>query len=270
MIDLDLKHFDYSQKKLNKTLHKTLNKIDDVFHCTQPTVLWTGNGYHIYQPIYGFILEEIDRFASYIDPNNKDLTSRFMQFAAEFFTDKKGDPQHRPSIKSCLIRIPGTINSKCNQEVKIVQRWDGTRPPINYLLRDFRTWLIAENINDKREERKFSNYRNSNRNGYRYNSGNTIPWIEKLLQTPIADYRKYVLWRILMPYLFNVKKLSETQVIDITQTWLNRCDSLRSLDFNTKHLIRQNIRNSKKTRYLPISYDKLSSENKGLHDIISR
>jgi hypothetical protein len=139
-----------------------------------------------------------------------------MQFAEDFFTEKKGDPQHRPSIKSCLIRIPGTINSKCNQEVKIMQRWDGTRPPINYLLRDFRIWLITEKINDKREERKISKYRNSGTNGYRYYSTNSIPWIEKLLQTPIVDHRKYALWRIIVPYLFNVKKLSETEVINIT------------------------------------------------------
>ncbi len=269
MIDLDLKDFGYSQEKLNKVLGKTLNKINNEFHGAHPTVLWTGNGYHIYVPISGFILEEIDRFACYIDSSKNDLTSRFMQFAEDFFTEKKGDSQHRPSIKSCLIRVPGTINSKCNQEVKIVQRWDGTRPPINYLLRDFRIWLVAENINDKREEIKNSKYRNSSTNSYRYYSTNIIPWIEKLLQTPIANYRKYALWRILMPYLFNVKKLSESEVIDITQTWLNKCDLLRSLDFNAKYLIRQNIRNSKKNHYLPISFDKLSSENNGLHDILS-
>jgi hypothetical protein len=119
MIDLDLK--DYSQEKLNE-VDKTLNKINNEFHGAHPTVLWTGNGYHIYQPIHGFILEEIDRFACYVDPSKKDLTSRLMQFAEDYFTEKKGDPQHRPSIKSCLIRIPGTINSKCNQAVKIVQR----------------------------------------------------------------------------------------------------------------------------------------------------
>jgi hypothetical protein len=272
MIDLDLKDFDYSQEKLEKVLQKTLNKINNVFHGAnaKPTVLWTGNGYHIYLPISGFILEEIDRFACYIDPSKKDLTSRCMQFAEDFFTEKKGDPQHRPSIKSCLIRIPGTINSKCNQEVKIVQRWDRARPPVNYLLRDFRTWLVTEKINDKREESKTAKYRNSNRIGSRYCSSNSIPWIEKLLQTPIADYRKYAIWRIIMPYLYDVKKLSEPEVIDITQTWLNKCNSFRSLDFNAKYLIRQNIRNSKKNRYLPISFDKLSSDNKGLHDIISQ
>jgi hypothetical protein len=111
IIDLDLKDFE-SQQMLDKTLHKTLNKINKVYHGAHPTVLWTGGGYHIYQPIRGFILEEIDRFACFKDPSKKDLTSRFMQFAESCFTNKKSDSQHRPSIKSCLIRIPGTINSK--------------------------------------------------------------------------------------------------------------------------------------------------------------
>ena len=61
-----------------------------------------------------------------------------MQFSEDFQTNKKGDPQHNPSGNSFLARIPGTINSKCVQEVKIIQRWDGQRPAINYLLRDFR------------------------------------------------------------------------------------------------------------------------------------
>lgn len=189
-----------------------------------------------------------------------------MQFAESFFTDKKGDPQHRPSIKSCLIRIPGTINSKCNQEVKIVQRWNGIRPPINYLLRDYRIGLVAEKINEKRSR----NYRNTCCNsGFYNNSSATISWIEKLLQTPLDDHRKYAMWRILMPYLFNIRNLSDPDVINIIQGWLNKCDETRALDFNSKYLIRQNIKNSKRHRYLPISFDKLSSENQGLYDIIT-
>jgi hypothetical protein len=92
MIDLDLKDFELLIQKLDKILNKTLTKIKDVFHGFHPTVLWTGNGYHIYLPVHGFILEEIDRFESLIDPHKKDLTSRFMQFAEIFFTDKKCDP----------------------------------------------------------------------------------------------------------------------------------------------------------------------------------
>jgi hypothetical protein len=178
MIDLDLKDFE-SQEMLDKTLDKTLKKINKVLCRAQPTVLWTGGGYHIYQPIRGFILEETDRFAIYIDPSKKDLTSRLMQYAKDFFTNKKSDPQHRPSVKSCLIRIPGTVNSKYNQEVRIIQKWDGFRPPIQYILRDYRTWLVAEKIKDKLEEKRSCKIRSPK--NIDYNTKNTIPWIEKLL-----------------------------------------------------------------------------------------
>ncbi len=270
MIDLDLKDFE-SQKILDKILHKTLNKINKIFHGAQPTVLWTGGGYHIYQPISGFVLEEIDRFACYIDPNKKDLTSLFMQFAEKYFTDNNGDLQHRPSIKSCLIRIPGTTNSKCDQEVKIVQRWDGIRPAIIHLLRDFRTWLVSEIIEDKRKVKSYSKRPKPIKN--RFNNlnfdyaTNSILWIEKLIQTPIADNRKYVIWRILIPYLFNIKVLSESEVSEIIQTWLNKCHVLRSLDFSVNYLIKQNIRS--RSGYPPISFTKLSSENRALYNIIS-
>lgn len=268
MIDLDIKDFQQSQEKLDRILNKTLNKINQVLHGAQPTVLWTGGGYHIYQPMSGFILEEIDRFATYIDPTKKDLTSRFMQFAEDLFTDKKSDSQHRPSVKSCLIRIPGTINSKYNQKVRIVQRWDGNRSPINYLLRGYRTWLVAEKINDKLEEKRSCKYRNSN--NISCIRRDHIQWIEKLLQTPISDHRKYVIWRILMPYLFNIKNLSDSDVISVLENWLSKCDTIRALDFNALYLIRQNLRNSKRHKYLPISFNKLQSENPDLYNTITQ
>jgi hypothetical protein len=37
---------------------------------------------------------------------------------------------------------------------------------------------------------------------------NAIKWIEKgILEHPLSDYRKYIIWRILSPYLLNVRKL---------------------------------------------------------------
>jgi len=38
------------------------------------------------------------------------------------------------------------------------------------------------------------------------NSSTTIWWIEKLIQTPIDDYRKFAVWRILVPYLIDIRK----------------------------------------------------------------
>ena len=188
IIDLDLKDFGYSKDKLDGALTKALKRIKDILG-GYPTVLWTGNGYHIYQPLEGFVLEEIDIFAKFIAPNEKDLTSKFMQFAEDFLTNKKEDPQYNPTVNSCLIRIPGTINSKCNEEVKVIQKWDGNKPPINYLLRDFRRWLINEKIEQQRLSSKERGRRKGVGSGASRN--NTIPWIEKLLQNPVDDYRKF-------------------------------------------------------------------------------
>jgi hypothetical protein len=132
MVDLDLKDSADEKKKgkalLERTLHKTLQNITESVE-GKPTVLWTGNGYHVYQPVSGFILEEYETFYEFRKYLDKDLTSMFIQFAEEYFTNYTADRLHNPTVKSCLVRIPGSINSKCinkgqDVEVKIVQKWD--------------------------------------------------------------------------------------------------------------------------------------------------
>ena len=148
MVDLDLKDFggsEDSNKKgimlLEKALNKTLEKIKkEGIIGGNPTVLWTGNGYHIYQPVSGFVLEEYETFYEFTKYVDKDLTSMFIQFAEEYSTDYTADRLHNPTVKSCLVRIPGSLNSKCaakgeDAEVKIIQKWNGSRPPIQPMLR---------------------------------------------------------------------------------------------------------------------------------------
>ena len=258
MIDIDLKDF-ISRYRLDRAMNRILKKIETITH-GHPTILWTGNGYHIYQPTEGFILEEEEIFAKFIDQNGKDLTSKFMQFAEDFLTNKKGDPQHRPSIHSCLVRIPGTINCKCGQTVRIMQRWDGQKPAINYLLRDFRRWLIDE---------KLEQYRHAKRAQHQTTNSTTIRWIEKLLKTPIDDYRKFVVWRILAPYLINIRKCSADEASNIIRGWLDRCRNLRQLDFTPNYIIKYNINSAKRNNYLPISLEKLKIENIYLYKVVA-
>ena len=137
-------------------------------------------------------------------------------------------------MKSCLVRILGTINSKCEHEVKIVQRWDEQRPAINYLLRQFSRWLIDEKIEQRRQ------MNNRTVRLQMINSPATIWWIEKLLQTPIENNRKFAVWRILIPYL-NIRKLAGDDANNVIGSWLDKCNSLRRLDFNPNHNIKPNI-----------------------------
>jgi hypothetical protein len=116
MVDLDLKDFADEIKRakavLHRVLNKTLQKITEYLG-GKPTVLWTGKGYHVYQPVSGFILEEYETFYEFTKYVDKDLTSMFIQFAEEYFTDYAADRLHNPTVKSCLVRIPGSQNSKC-------------------------------------------------------------------------------------------------------------------------------------------------------------
>ena len=134
-IDLDLSLCStckYPIRKLDYILKQTLEKIKEEIN-GHPTVLWTGGGYHIYQPIKIVTkqgekqpLETFKELEEFIPFTRNDLTTEFMRFAEKYLTDGKGDPKHNPSINSCLIRIPETINSKYNEKVKIIQNWDGT------------------------------------------------------------------------------------------------------------------------------------------------
>lgn len=63
MIDIDLKDFTLKDK-LDRAINRILKKIKTTTR-GHPTVLWTGDGYHIYQPMEGFILEEEAIFAQF-------------------------------------------------------------------------------------------------------------------------------------------------------------------------------------------------------------
>ena len=84
-----------------------------------------------------------------------------------------------------MVRVPGSINSKNGQEVKIIQEWDGNRPSIVPLLGIFYSWLATRKILAKKIQRSDSKFR-------ALISSNKINWIESLLKTPLDDYRKTI------------------------------------------------------------------------------
>jgi hypothetical protein len=300
MVDLDFKDFDgrvegggeYSKKKEEKTslsLEKALNKASEKIKKEKvegggggsiggnPTVLWTGNGYHIYQPVRGLILEEYETFYEFTKYLDKDLTSMFIQFAEEYLTDYTADRLHNPTVKSCLLRIPGSLNSKCipykdqDAEVKIVQRWDGKRPSIQPLLPDFRRWLIHKRIDDIEELKEQDKKRGRFQIIASQNQSKAITkikWIEKgILEHPLPDHRKYIIWRILSPYLLNVKKLPKEESYSVIKDWLDKCNELERLNFNAKIKIKEGLNGASKG-YFPISIEKLKEENNALYCIV--
>lgn len=262
IIDLDLSVLD-TELVLNKALKTTLNRIDKALQA-RPTIFWTGNGYHIYLPIKAFILEAEEAFAKFQNGNSygPSLSTKFIRFAEAFFTNKKHDPQHRPSVNSCLLRVPGSYNSKNGQQVDVIQQWDGKKPAIQYMLRNFRRHLIQEKL-DEVNDRNKKKYKPSNKTSF-----HTIRWIESLLHTPIHDHRKYCLWRILAPYFVNVRKCSdEDSHLGIT-SWLECCSKVKRLSFNPKQRARYDIRSARRNGYLPISSKDLKLDNIYLYRLL--
>jgi hypothetical protein len=218
MIDLDLNILG-TKLTLDKALKATLNRIYKTLH-TRPTVLWTGNGYHIYLPVKGLVLEEEEVFSKFQNGNSDgpSLSTKFIRFAEAFFTGKKHDPYHRPSVNSCLLRVPGSYNSKNGQLVRVIQQWDGKKAAIQYMLRPFRKYLIQEKLDEFNRSKKLKSSTST--------SIHIIKWVESLLQTPIQDYRKYCLWRILIPYVVSVRNTSNNATLS--------CEAVDSATFTAR------------------------------------
>jgi non-catalytic primase subunit PriX-like protein len=76
-----------------------------------------------------------------------------------------------------------------------------------------------------------------------------------------------IIWRILSPYLLNVKKLPKEESYATIKNWLDKCNEVEKLNFNAKLKIREGLKGASKG-YYPISLEKLKEENKELYDII--
>jgi hypothetical protein len=269
-IGLDKSTFD-TERALKLALNKTLRNIQEKLDGSSgnPTVLWTGNGYHIYQPIDAFVLEQEELFSKFDKPSKS-----FLRFSEQYLSDYRADPSHNPSFKSCMIRVPGSYNSKCIKEkegvtteplqVKIVQRWNGHRPKINLVLGSFYAYLVDKKIKElQRQKQKISKYDSSCSTE---SSNSIIQWIERLLQTPIEDYRKNAVSLILGPYLINIRKSSYADAFDIIEGWLNKCANLRVLDFNLNYRLKYDLNNAMKKGIPPMKFDTLKQKNRLVYD----
>jgi hypothetical protein len=270
-IDLDLhKDLPYGEalKLLYRSKDKSIKTIKDKLDGCNPTVLWTGNGYHIHIVLETRPLELITELKELSNEPSKE----FLKFGECFFSNNKSDPSHNPSFQSLLLKIPFTFNSKCikegkDAEVKITQKFDSSKiPQIDMsLLREFRLYLADKDIENKRNIIKRQNKIN-NQQFVIESIGPSYQWIETLLKTPLKDHRKFCLWRIFIPYFLNIRKLTNDEVIVILTEWLNACNDLEKLDFEPLKRIKENIKYNKS--YFPISKNKLKEKNKEMYKFI--
>ena len=259
-IDLDKNKFQNNASFENALLTILKNIKKKLGDKTRPSVLETGGGYHIILPITcPSPLEHITEFSEYDKPSQE-----FLRFAKDFLSDGKADKNNKPSFRSCLLRIPGSINSKYGNKVKIIQKGNNYRPNLSLeLLLDFKRYLRKKDIQNRllllmNSNRRNTNNNNNNNNSNNYYLINYYEWIEKLLQTPIEEYRKLVLWKILCPYLVNIKKFSPNDSFQILKEWLNKCNSLRKLDFNPNQKIKDNFK--RVGNFYPLGIQKLKTD----------
>ena len=258
-VDIDRSNFK-TQRTFDLAVSQTLKSFGEKLPGAHPTVLDTGNGYHFYQPIQAIVLEQEEIFTKL----DTEPSKAFLKFAAQFISGNRSDPTHNPSLKSCLIRIPGSINTKYDEykQVQIIQKWDGVRPAINYLLRDFRKYLIQRKI-DQQYQKQSRNASRPSRSGCAAEANTTISWIESnILQGEgISDYRKITIDLVLASYLLNVKKYDYNTAYDTIAKWLDKCAGKRSLSFNVNYKIRSALNRAKNGPVLyPMRLDTMKSK----------
>jgi hypothetical protein len=218
------------------------------------------------------------------DNNNFDLFKEILRFAKNFLSNGKADLHFNPSLESCLLRIPGSLNGKFldnrdkrlsgNFRVKVLKRWNGVRAPITReFIEDFKTYLeqkITEQENELENNNNKNNYATDN-NNTKNDNNRRIEWIEKLLfWTPVKDGRKKIVELVLAPYLVHIKKLSNEESYEIINRWLQQCDSIRKLDFDIKERVNAAIKNTNKKNIGPMRYITLKERYRDLYFLISR
>ena len=270
-IDLDRKSFK-TKKGFELALYNTLKNIKQKLPNGYPTVLFTGGGYHIYQPVYSpTALENITEFKDFDRPSEQ-----FLRFARDNLSNNKADKQNNPSFRSCLLRIPGSINSKYGNKVSIVKKWNRLRSPITRdFIEEFRTYLIQKKIDENEQRQKMMQQlklkeRQQNRNNNN-NKKNYYEWIDKkILTNPFEDYRKITVNLILAPYLIVIKKLSFEESFQIINEWLKKCALKRELDFNSKSLINTALTTASKKQIPPMRITTLKTNYKDLYFLLEQ
>jgi hypothetical protein len=272
MIDIDRSNF-AADRAYKMAVSKALKNIRVELN-SKPTVIWSGNGSHIIQPMTAIVLEDLDLFnPDIIGTDNPSV--KFLRWAEKYLSSGKSDPMHYKTMSfgNCMLRVPGSHNSKCvnaingifdpnKTSVKIIQQWNGIRPNMILLIGSFHAHLVNQKMKNKR--RQYQKY--DVQTGV---APATMHWIEKLLTMSTPDYRKYCIWRILAPYLINVKKLSDEQASDIIREWLKRCNLVKRISFDMGSRMRYDIHNARRRGFYPIGWNQLRTENVVLYKLVN-
>jgi non-catalytic primase subunit PriX-like protein len=184
----------------------------------------------------------------------------------------KADPANNPSLKSCLLRVLHTLNSKCieegvDAEVKIFHLWDSSMQPpsLDNLLAKFQTFLVDKKL---KADLKLSN--NAMQNCC-YQSNCKTRYVENILNMRLADNRKFVISLIPAPYFVNVQKLTDTDFFSRIKEWVLKRNAVTKLELSINYfdLINRAIKRAKETGIRSLKFEEtLQYKNRELYDLL--
>jgi hypothetical protein len=235
-----------------------LNEVIILFHKTiggKPTIIHTGNGYAILQPI------KIKSWRGVVGGDKKeyDLAKLFLLWIERYLTNHKCDLANHPSLYNTMIRIPGTFNSKLldqensNDEslVCVVNCWDTIRVGIESVGSPFKEYVNQIN---KREQRRKENCKKVNLKNFK--------WLEKLLKQQITDGRQRLLFDT-SRYLINIKSLTIKDGADKIDKWLDS-------SFYSRSTITKECEKALRDGFYPRRIETIQEGDPDLYHIISR
>lgn len=211
----------------------------------KPLVISTGNGFAVIQPIKMESWKNVSHYGKV----GEELAKLFLQFASRYLSNNKCDSGNHPSLKSCLIRVPASINSKNGKQVEIQTFWDGNRA-------DVHSFRFKEFVDDlvKAEERLKSKARDF--------TSQEITYIERLLQRKLTNGRKRACYLILLPYLLNVKKLPLHNVMLGLYNYFDGYITKQVIEYEAKRVLKKGI--------LPYSLAKMKENDSELYDLVTK
>ena len=235
-----------------KMLQFVLRRIKQILGA-HPTVISTGVGYLIILRLKEFILEQIfDPFA-HLQPSNL-----FLGWSERFLSWGLTDPSHHATFTSCMLKISGTLNSKNNAQVKVIQRWNGEFSSVSPLLEPFLDYLAE--LESKRVTFSWSGMRDKMR----------TDWIENLLQTPVKTRRGTACERIFCPYLMNILGWRKEEAFKVVRGWLDKCDTVKRLapKMRGSWYVNYYLQWAFDHKYHPLKLETLRTDHSYLYNIV--
>jgi hypothetical protein len=278
LADIDREHFGTTEEFESVTA-KTYSNFHTIVG-SRPTQLWTGGGRHFVIRQQVPVFEKWNRFSKFDQPSRK-----FLQFEEQLLTDGKADQSHwkSASFNNYMLRVPSTLNSDCVQfddkgrimhipydaRVRVEKYWDEITPIVGRtILMQYYNYLQFSKIKELQEQRvRRRMYGRAmkkeciiNLHGYDY--------IDRLLDKPIGNFRKMCIWKIFVPYFVNVKRLSHSEAFDKTRAWLDECNSISRLNFDSKCKINYALKNV--GTFFPPRQDRLTDTDKLFYERLKK